>query len=955
MKPGRFLLRRAVLLPPLLLLVAVFTFLLLRLGGQDPSAAMAGPTASTQEIALLRNQYGLDLALPVQFVIWFGHVVQGDLGRSWLTGKPVVTELLARVPATLELLLFGLLLGCAVGIPLGLYTALHRGRWADQITRILSLFGFSIPTYFLALVMLLLFFATLDWAPPGMGRLNLMLDPPPTHTGSYLIDGLIARDWEVVYSAAAQLVLPVLSVAIVAAAPIIKQVRAVVLDIMGSDHLRFAVAQGLRPNQVARMALRSAAVPIVTFVAGELTGLVGTTSLIEYVFSWSGVGQYGLQAIVRGDFSRCAGLRSAVGPVLRRGVPAGGCRGAGDRTAGPRMSGAAALDVPRFPAMARVRGLVRRSPVAAVGLLILAIFAAVAVFHGALMPYDPLAADAAHTLATPSAAHPFGTDSNGMDVLSRTLYGTVYAFGIAVPAVMIAVLLGVPVGLVTGYAGGWLDESVMRVFDALRVFPSIILALAVVSAAGASLVNVVLVIGVLDAPIFARIVRAEVLALRGGSFMECAVAAGNPVWRLLFVHLMPNALQGTVAQVTVRAAWAVRISATLAFLGVGIQPPTPEWGAMIRQGTEYMVTGQWWIGVFPGLALILMIFGLNLSGDGVADLLDPARTEPGLMLLRVRELETHFVTRDRYDRIRAARTLNGVSFDLAEGRILGLVGESGAGKSLTVTSILGLLRAPAKVVGGTALFEGADLLRLTPAQRQRVLGSRIGLVVQSPRTSLDPLATVGEQLLRVQRTHARRSRRDAAARAEAMLAAMGIPDPARRMRSWPHELSGGMAQRVVIALALVNEPQLLVADEPTTGLDVTVQAQILDLLAEAVRVRRIGAIVITHDLGVVAQYCDDVAVMFAGQVMEHGPVATVFADPAHPYTRALLEATPERLQLGRKRDDGAPPDLANLPGGCLYRERCRQAEALCHQPPPLAVDGSHAARCHFAALQRVAA
>lgn len=325
------------------------------------------------------------------------------------------------------------------------------------------------------------------------------------------------------------------------------------------------------------------------------------------------------------------------------------------------------------------------------------------------------------------------------------------------------------------------------------------------------------------------------------------------------------------------------------------------------------------------------------------------------MLLSVRDLETHFVTRDAYDRITAARALNGVSFDLMEGRILGLVGESGAGKSLTVTSILGLLRPPARVVGGTALFDGSDLLRMSPQERQRVLGARIGLVVQSPRTSLDPLARIGDQLVRVQRTHTDRSRREAIARAEAMLEAVGLPDPSRRMRSWPHELSGGMAQRAIMALALVNEPRLLVADEPTTGLDVTVQAQILDLLHDLVRRRRIGAVIITHDLGVVAQYCDDVVVMFAGQVMEQGPAPAVFAAPAHPYTRALLDATPERLQLGRKRDDGAPPDLAHLPSGCLYRERCRQADAICTRPPPVLGDRTHSARCHFADLRERAA
>ena len=275
--------------------------------------------------------------------------------------------------------------------------------------------------------------------------------------------------------------------------------------------------------------------------------------------------------------------------------------------------------------LARAKGAGRRSPMAAAGLLLLGAFAMLSILHPWLMPYDPVAADASAVLQAPSAAHWFGTDANGMDVFSRVIYGAIYAFGIAFPAVAVAMLIGVPVGLLTGYLGGWADEVLMRGFDAMRVFPSIILALAVVAAAGPSLVNVVIVLGVLDAPVFARLVRAEVLALRAGGFMESAIAAGNPLGRLLFVHLMPNTLQGTLAQAAVRSAWAVRIATTLAFLGLGIQPPTPEWGTMIRQGAEYMVTGQWWIGVFPGIALILLSLGLNLAGDGIADLMDRRR------------------------------------------------------------------------------------------------------------------------------------------------------------------------------------------------------------------------------------------------------------------------------------------------------------------------------------------
>lgn len=288
---------------------------------------------------------------------------------------------------------------------------------------------------------------------------------------------------------------------------------------------------------------------------------------------------------------------------------------------------AAPLPAPGLAARlgARIAGLSRRSPTLVAGLLILAAFAAMALFHPWLMPHNPTAVDAGAILRPPGAQHWFGTDGNGMDVFSRVIYGAIYAFGIAVPVVIVGLSLGVPVGLFTGWIGGWTDEAFMRAMDALRVFPSIILALAVVAAAGPSLLNVVLVLGFLDAPVFARVVRAEVLALRGGTFVEAAIAAGNPTWRILFVHLMPNALRGAIAQSAVRAAWAVRISATLAFLGVGIQPPTPEWGAMIRQGAEYMVSGEWWVAVFPGAALVVMVLGLNMLGDGIADLMDPRR------------------------------------------------------------------------------------------------------------------------------------------------------------------------------------------------------------------------------------------------------------------------------------------------------------------------------------------
>ena len=273
----------------------------------------------------------------------------------------------------------------------------------------------------------------------------------------------------------------------------------------------------------------------------------------------------------------------------------------------------------------RLRGGSRLSPTATAGVVIILMFGILAIFSGLFMTHDPVSAYPDRILQSPSAEHWFGTDSNGMDVFSRVIYGAKFGFGIAIPAVTISVLIGVPVGLIAGYRGGILDEVLMRIFDGLRVFPSIILALAVVAATGQSLINVVLVLGFLDSPVFARLVRAEVLTLRSSIFVESAVAAGNPTWRILFLHLLPNSIQGAMAQTAVRAAWAVRISATLAFLGVGIQAPTPEWGAMIRQGAEFMVTGQWWVAIFPGIALIFLVFGLNLFGDGIQDILDPRR------------------------------------------------------------------------------------------------------------------------------------------------------------------------------------------------------------------------------------------------------------------------------------------------------------------------------------------
>ena len=322
-----------------------------------------------------------------------------------------------------------------------------------------------------------------------------------------------------------------------------------------------------------------------------------------------------------------------------------------------------------------------------------------------------------------------------------------------------------------------------------------------------------------------------------------------------------------------------------------------------------------------------------------------------MSLLEVEDLRVHFATRGMDNRLRVARALNGVSFQVKEGEVLGLVGETGAGKSLTALALLGLLQPPAVVAGGRIRFEGRELAPLASGARDHVRGTRLTLIPQSPHTSLDPLTRIGDQLVRMQREHTNVSRSEAWEKAGRMLAEVRIPAPEERLRAWPHELSGGMAQRVLIAMALVNQPRLVIADEPTTGLDVTVQAEVLDTLRELVRAHRMSAIVITHDLGIVAHYCDRLAVMFAGVIVEQGPTRAVFREQRHPYTRALISSTPKRIaQRGFGEVGGTPPDLYALPEGCLYRDRCVRAADICVQSPPnMEFAGNHRALCHFAA------
>jgi oligopeptide/dipeptide ABC transporter ATP-binding protein len=317
-------------------------------------------------------------------------------------------------------------------------------------------------------------------------------------------------------------------------------------------------------------------------------------------------------------------------------------------------------------------------------------------------------------------------------------------------------------------------------------------------------------------------------------------------------------------------------------------------------------------------------------------------------ILDVRDLSVEFATRAG-----TARAVDGVSLRLAAGETLCIVGESGCGKSITALSIMGLVPVPGRVTGGEIRLDGTDLRQMSAADLGKVRGNRVSMIFQDPSSSLNPVHTVGRQIAEAYVLHKAMNQRDAEAAAMKMLAAVGIPDPARRMKAYPHEMSGGMAQRVMIAMALACQPEVLIADEPTTALDVTIQAQILDLMRELQRDFGTAIVLITHDLGVVAEMADHVAVMYAGQVVEFADVRTLFKAPRHPYTQALLRSVPV---IGAATDmleviEGRVPQLTQLPDGCLFAPRCSVRRELgdrrcTTEVPPLDdVGDNHACRC----------
>lgn len=591
---------------------------------------------------------------------------------------------------------------------------------------------------------------------------------------------------------------------------------------------------------------------------------------------------------------------------------------------------------------------------------------------------------AADARQAPSLSHWFGTDMLGRDIFSRIIYGTRSVLSLTGVGSLLAVVIGTVFGLASGYWGGILDELIMRAFDSLLAIPALLLALVLLGAVGQSQASVLAVITVVYVPIVARVVRSEVLSVKSLGYIEAARLRGENLGYILFREILPSVLPALSVEAALRFSYGIFLVASLGYLGVGVQPPTPDWGLMVKEARNSVRLTPWAL-YFPAGAISLLVIGVNLTADGLKSALQASTqtlsSRKRTKILRARHSSTfaasdqalpdgaassvdeetpshseiamltaHHLTASYHVEDRWIDALHDVSLEIRPGETLGVVGESGSGKSTLALAIVQYLSSNGAVRSGSLHFEGASLLGRSRRALRDLRGGKIALIPQNPMASLNPSIRVGRQVAEALRQQERGSRADLDRRVIELIARVHIPDPDRVAQQYPHHLSGGMQQRIVIAMALAANPKLLILDEPTTGLDVTTEAAILDLVAELLSEGGRSALYISHDLGVVARVSDRIAVLYAGELLETGPVDQVFQEPLHPYTVGLLASIP-RLEAQASECDlpsmeGLIPSPTQLSEGCVFRPRCPLATDQCRQRPELmASERHHEVRC----------
>ncbi|MGF6823773.1 peptide/nickel transport system permease protein [Microbacterium sp. ZKA21] len=603
-----------------------------------------------------------------------------------------------------------------------------------------------------------------------------------------------------------------------------------------------------------------------------------------------------------------------------------------------------AIDVPSVvptPAVktSLFRRLVRR-PVALSALIFLVFVVIIAVIGRWIAPYDPNLASLQLVLAPPSAEHPLGADSAGRDVLSRLLAATQITLAAALVAVVTALVIGVVSGLIAGYYRGWFDSVASWVTSLVMALPGMVVLLAARAVLGPSVWLAMFIFGILLAPAYYRLVYAAVTGVRGELYVDAARVSGLSDMRIIGRHILSVVRAPIIIQSAIVAGIAVAIQSGLEFLGLG-DMSVPTWGGMLNDGFANIYK-QPLLMLWPSLAIALTSIALTLLANGMRDVLertavirrrrrravttatgsiaavttsmstsgrdlddledsaplpiigdtithsDDDRTAalPATPILTVSDLRVAYEQTEGED----IEVVHGVSLQIRKGEVHGLIGESGSGKTQTAFAVLGLLPRGGRVTAGSIDFEGTELADAAERAYSGIRGKRIGYIPQEPMSNLDPSFTIGSQLVEPLRKNLGMSKKDATEKALALLDRVGIPNPKRTFDAYPFEVSGGMAQRVLIAGAVSTDPDLIIADEPTTALDVTVQAEVLDLLRDLQRERQMAMLLVTHNFGVVADLCDRVTVMQQGLFVEQGPVRTILGAPAHPYTQSLLDA-----------------------------------------------------------------
>jgi oligopeptide/dipeptide ABC transporter ATP-binding protein len=594
-----------------------------------------------------------------------------------------------------------------------------------------------------------------------------------------------------------------------------------------------------------------------------------------------------------------------------------------------------------------------RTPLGLSAGLLLLVVLLLAVFAPLLWSHQASAIDTDHLLEGSSARHWLGTDNLGRDIFYRVLVATRQSIALALLASAIAVVTGLLLGTAPAVLGRRSGRLATAIVNVAVAFPGLLLALffAVIFGVGAK--GAVLAIGFAGAPAFARLTQTLVAGVAARDFVAAARIAGAGRVRLLVRHILPNIAEPLVVNATIGAGGALLAFAGLSFLGLGVQPPAYDWGRLMGESLNSIYVHPA-AALAPGVAVVISGLAFNLFGEAVAKQLgvesidvtrfrrrtdDSAQPDGPTsqyvvedVVLSVRDLRVTFPGPDG-----PITPVRGVSFTIGHGEAVGVVGESGSGKSLTALAVAQLIEPPGQVSAEQLDFLREPLLDTPDADRRKLLGTSFAMVFQDPMTSFNPTKRIGAQLAEGAREHQGLTRRQAMTRAIDRLRAVRVPAAERRAGQYPHEFSGGMRQRAMIGMGLMGEPALIVADEPTTALDVTVQRQVLRLL-ESIRTEgEVALLLISHDITVIGQVCDRVLVMYAGRIVEDLPATALATGARHPYTRALLAAVPDLdtdLEQPLAVIPGRPVDPAQLPSGCAFAARCEFADDRCRTEDP---------------------